>query len=63
MTERVPKPVKPENILANLVEKDISFPKQSDDYDEISSYLEMEHYIPSMSLFDEAWQVYLDKHN
>ncbi|WP_110112236.1 YozE family protein [Bacillus sp. CGMCC 1.16541] len=38
---------------------DHSFPKSSTDYHEISSYLEMNgHYLESMSVFDDAWELY-----
>ena len=39
-----------------------AFPKQSVDHDEISNYLELEAgYVSSMTVFDDAWQLYLDK--
>lgn len=45
--------------LANAVHHDIAFPKQSDDYSEISNYLELNtDYIPNMDIFDEAWEIY-----
>ncbi|MBM7703176.1 YozE family protein [Metabacillus iocasae] len=38
---------------------DHGFPKSSTDYHEISSYLEMNgHYLESMSVFDQAWELY-----
>ncbi len=38
---------------------DHSFPKSSTDYDELSSYLELNgHYLSSMTVFDEAWELY-----
>jgi len=47
--------------LANHLYLDHSFPKQSSDYHEISSYLELNgHYVENMSLFDEAWDLYQD---
>ncbi|PDM36957.1 hypothetical protein CMV37_27765, partial [Bacillus cereus] len=33
--------------------------KQSEDYDEISSYLELSGMLASMSIFDEAWELYI----
>ena len=41
---------------------DQGFPKQADDYHEVSDYLEMNaSYLPSMSIFDQVWQGYTDK--
>ncbi|MDR2977297.1 MAG: YozE family protein [Streptococcaceae bacterium] len=45
--------------LANLVFKDSTFPRQSSDFDEISSYLET--HAPfrfPLQLFDNIWQDY-----
>lgn len=48
-------------LFANSIDKDGSFPKQSESYDELSSYLEMNvDYIKSMGIFDEIFQNYLD---
>lgn len=48
-------------LFANAVDKDGSFPKQSESYDEISRYLEIDaDYIDSMSVFDEVFQDYLN---
>jgi len=45
--------------LARFVYEDHSFPKMADDYNEISSYLELNgDYTMSMSVFDEAWELY-----
>ncbi|HWO98248.1 MAG TPA: YozE family protein [Bacillus sp. (in: firmicutes)] len=45
--------------LARGAYQDHSFPKSSTDYHEISSYLEMNgHYLESMSVFDQAWDMY-----
>lgn len=45
--------------FAYNVEKDGMFPKTSKDYNEISDYLEMNgHYLPSMTVFDDAWELY-----
>jgi uncharacterized protein YozE (UPF0346 family) len=64
MTQRGPNETKSEQYLANEVGHDIMFPKQSDDYHEISTYLEMSvNYVPSMSLFDEVWEQYLEKND
>lgn len=46
--------------FANAAYNDHSFPKQSEKYDEISSYLEMNgSYLDSMSIFDQTWDQYL----
>jgi uncharacterized protein YozE (UPF0346 family) len=46
--------------FANDAYLDHSFPKISEDYHELSSYLELNgHYLDSMAIFDEAWQQYL----
>lgn len=48
-------------LFANSVDKDGSFPKQSEDYDEISRYLETDaDYIEAMSVFDDVFQMYQD---
>ncbi len=39
--------------------RDHGFPKESDDYDEISRYLELNgDYLPTMAVFDEAFELY-----
>ncbi|GFH40594.1 YozE family protein [Pseudolactococcus insecticola] len=46
--------------LANLVYDDTTFPKQSSDFDEISSYLETHaNFSFNLSKFDEIWEQYL----
>ncbi|AST91767.1 MULTISPECIES: YozE family protein [Sutcliffiella] len=46
--------------FANAAYEDHSFPKQSKSYHEISNYLELNvHYLPSMTIFDEAWDLYI----
>ncbi|MBO1580007.1 MULTISPECIES: YozE family protein [Bacillus] len=47
--------------LAEAMYDDLSFPKQSEDYDEISSYLELSGLLDSMSIFDEAWELYIQE--
>ncbi len=45
--------------LAYNIADDGMFPKTAVDYDEVSRYLETNvEYVPSMSLFDEAWNLY-----
>ncbi|MBV7508091.1 YozE family protein [Bacillus sp. sid0103] len=59
MKYRHPAPKDAIGDFANNAYLDHSFPKVSEDYDEISSYLELNgHYLESMSIFDEAWQIY-----
>ncbi|WP_100331338.1 YozE family protein [Bacillus xiapuensis] len=45
--------------FANQAFKDHSFPKDECNYDRLSRYLELNgSYLPSMSIFDEAWAKY-----
>lgn len=45
--------------FANHAFADHSFPKDADEYDTLSHYLEMDvDYLPSMSVFDTAWEKY-----
>lgn len=51
----------PVQIFATHASHDIQFPKHSDDYHEISSYLEMNaDYVENMDLFDHIWEQYLE---
>ncbi|MDP4083575.1 MAG: YozE family protein [Bacillota bacterium] len=60
MKYRHPSPKDAISIFANHAYEDHSFPKTSEDYHEISSYLELNgHYLHSMSVFDETWDLYL----
>jgi uncharacterized protein YozE (UPF0346 family) len=60
MKYRHPAPKDRISIFANEAYLDHSFPKISEDYHELSSYLELNgHYLDSMAIFDEAWQQYL----
>lgn len=64
MTERDPYKKDEVTHFANAAADDRTFPKQSEDYDEISRYLELNaDYLPSMTIFDEAWENYIYKHN
>ncbi|CAI2672929.1 MAG: YozE family protein [Apilactobacillus sp.] len=59
MTERNPKSTDAIAQFANNAFYDQSFPKQSNEYEEISEYLEENaSYLPSMTIFDEAWENY-----
>jgi uncharacterized protein YozE (UPF0346 family) len=64
MTERDPNKTDEITLFANAAFNDRIFPKQSEDYDEVSRHLEMNaDYLPSMTIFDEAWQRYIDYHS
>lgn len=50
--------------FANNAEHDQTFPKQEEDYDKLSDYLELNAgYLSSMTVFDKAYQMYQDKMN
>ncbi|GIN91964.1 UPF0346 protein YozE [Siminovitchia terrae] len=50
--------------FAEEVYKDHGFPKDSLDYYEISDYLELNgSYQTTLSVFDEAWELYLEAEN
>lgn len=62
MTQRNPNATDELSQFANDAFYDQSFPKQSFQYDELSQYLELNAtYLPSMVIFDELWQKYLEK--
>ncbi|WP_042355386.1 YozE family protein [Bacillus rubiinfantis] len=57
---RHPEPKDNISKFANDAFDDLSFPKHSADYHELSTYLELNgQYLESMTIFDEAWQLYL----
>ncbi|WP_174733147.1 YozE family protein [Mesobacillus harenae] len=57
---RHPEPKDDISRFANSAYEDHSFPKNSEDYHELSSYLELNvHYPESMAIFDDAWELYL----
>ena len=59
MKYRHPKPQDEISKFANDAYNDHSFPKNTDNYDEISSYLEMNgSYLVSMTVFDDALERY-----
>jgi uncharacterized protein YozE (UPF0346 family) len=52
------------SVFATEAGKDIQFPKHSSSYEEISNYLELNvDYLPSMDIFDEAWEKYLENNH
>ena len=60
MRYRHPDPTDDISQFANDAYRDSGFPKQSRDYQEISDYLELNgDYLPSLSVFDEAWELYI----
>ncbi|MGP7815957.1 YozE family protein [Niallia sp. 01092] len=60
MKFRHPSPKDDISEFANNAYVDHGFPKNSSDYEEISSYLELNgHYLMSMQIFDRAWETYL----
>ncbi|MGX7059161.1 YozE family protein [Vagococcus humatus] len=62
-TLRGPNRQDPLTHLANELDQDLGFPKQSQDYEEISHYLEDNaYYVTNMDLFDQAWELY-QEHN
>lgn len=62
MTRRDPKEVDDITRFANAAHDDHSFPKHASDYHEISQYLELNgDYLASMTIFDEAWEKYLNE--
>ena len=64
MTQRNPNGADEVQQFANNDFYDSAFPKQSTDFDEISKYLEENaDYLPSMTIFDTAWQLYLEAMN
>ncbi|MCJ7841147.1 YozE family protein [Lederbergia sp. NSJ-179] len=47
--------------FANNAYQDHSFPKHSSDYHELSNYLELHvDYLPTVSLFDHVWELYIE---
>ncbi|AKP66537.1 YozE family protein [Companilactobacillus ginsenosidimutans] len=61
MTLRNPESVEPEAEFANNAFRDQSFPKQEEDYEKLSEYLELNAgYLPAMTIFDEAYAKYKD---
>lgn len=60
MTQRVSKLLTPIDYFAEAMFEDIAFPKHSEDFQEISRYLEDNvSYLTNLSVFDDAWDMYL----
>lgn len=61
MTQRNPKSNDPVAILADYAFEEVDFPKQSDNFDEVSRFLEESaSFAFSMSDFDAIWEEYLE---
>ncbi|MGX7196646.1 YozE family protein [Enterococcus olivae] len=61
MTLKGPSHIDEEQIFATHASHDIQFPKHTDDYEEVSSYLELNvDYLENMDLFDRIWEKYQD---
>lgn len=62
MTQRNPEDYEPVAEFANNAFYDQAFPKQETQFDVLSKYLEENaSYLPSMTVFDQAWQMYLEQ--
>lgn len=62
MTQRDPDSREEVAQFANNAEHDQTFPKQEQDYEKLSDYLELNAgYLPSMSVFDQAYEMYREK--
>lgn len=60
MAQRNPKSHEAVAILADLIFEELDFPKQSDQFDEVSRFLEERaSFSFSMSDFDRIWEDYL----
>lgn len=47
--------------FANNAQHDQQFPKKEQDYEKLSDYLELNaSYLPSMTIFDRAYELYKD---
>lgn len=62
MTQRDPDSTDEVCQFANNAQHDQSFPKQEQNYEKLSDYLELNAgYLPSMLIFDRAYAMYQDK--
>lgn len=60
MTQRNPEDFEPVAEFANNAFYDQGFPKQETHFEALSKYLEENSsYLPSMTVFDDAWALYL----
>ena len=59
MTQRNAESYEPVAQFANNAFLDQAFPTQSQNFDDVSRYLELNgNYLQSMDVFDEAWHMY-----
>ena len=59
MAQRGPDESDASTAFANHASYDLQFPRYSNDYHELSHYLEMESdYLSSMDIFDHIWEHY-----
>ncbi|MEY8444880.1 YozE family protein [Enterococcus ratti] len=64
MTLRGGKSNDPISVFATEAGNDIQFPKHSTSYEEISNYLELAvNYLPSMDIFDQVWESYIENNH
>ncbi|KRL90835.1 YozE family protein [Lactobacillus kalixensis] len=62
MTQRDPDSTDEVAQFANNAQHDQTFPKQEQNYEKLSDYLELNaSYLPSMSVFDRAYEMYQEK--
>lgn len=62
MTQRDPDSLDEVAQFANNAQHDQTFPKQEQNYEKLSDYLELNaSYLPSMSIFDHAYEMYREK--
>ncbi len=62
MTQRDPDSNDEVAQFANNAAHDQQFPKQEQNYEKLSDYLELNAgYLPSMTIFDRAYEMYKDK--
>lgn len=64
MTQRNPDSQEEIAQFANNAQHDSQFPKHEEDYEKLSEYLELNAgYLPGMSIFDNAYELYKEKMN
>ncbi|MBD5430989.1 YozE family protein [Lactobacillus agrestimuris] len=62
MTQRDPDSTDDVAQFANNAQNDPTFPRQEQDYEKLSEYLELNAgYLPSMTIFDQAYKMYQEK--
>ena len=62
MTQIDPDSTDPVAVFAGNAQHDQTFPKQEQNYEKLSDYLELNaSYLPAMTIFDEAYEKYREK--